>query len=454
MIMTPGHVSVPPAAVHHAAPEPAPALADQTYTVQAGDSLWSIAQRFYGNPFKWPDIYHANQSQIADPSVISIGQALTIPGSGTARAAANTASAAPAQGGDGPSAAPAQGGDGPSAAPAQAGDGPSAASARTGGQYHNPIGPGLTPGRVDMGVDYSGAGPVYALGNGTITSTYNSGWPGGGFIGLQLSDGSGRYVYYAENISPAVQVGQAVTAGQLIGHATGGGIEVGWAAPPGTGQTMAAATGQNQPGLAQGDPGYYPTGYGLNFSNLIRSLGGPAGDVGGPVQGGQPGAAPAQASRQQATRQQDDSRQDGSQQHGGARAVQASPPPESSLPGVPATAAHYIRQASRAIGMPVKVVAAQNYVESSYGQNIGPSVTGAQGPWQFEPYTWGSYSPAPFSMANNWSASTGAYINFMNQLLHWSGGNVRMALAAYNAGQGNWQAGLGYADQILSDAGQ
>ena len=427
MIMTPGHVSVPPAAVHHAAPEPAPALADQTYTVQAGDSLWSIAQRFYGNPFKWPDIYHANQSQIADPSVISIGQALTIPGSGTARAAANTASAAPAQ----------------------AGDGPSAASARTGGQYHNPIGPGLTAGRVDMGVDYSGAGPVYALGNGTITSTYNTGWPGGGFIGLQLSDGSGRYVYYAENISPAVQVGQAVTAGQLIGHATGGGIEVGWAAPPGTGQTMAAATGQNQPGLAQGDPGYYPTGYGLNFSNLIRSLGGPAGDVGGPVQGGQPGAAPAQAGRQQ-----DDSRQDGSQQHGGARAVQASPPPESSLPGVPATAAHYIRQASRAIGMPVKVVAAQNYVESSYGQNMGPSVTGAQGPWQFEPYTWGSYSPAPFSMANNWSASTGAYINFMNQLLHWSGGNVRMALAAYNAGQGNWQAGLGYADQILSDAGQ
>ena len=438
MIMTPGHVSVPPAAVHHAAPEPAPALADQTYTVQAGDSLWSIAQRFYGNPFKWPDIYHANQSQIADPSVISIGQALTIPGSGTARAAANAASAAPAQGADGPSAAPAQGGDGPSAA-----------SARTGGQYHNPIGPGLTPGRVDMGVDYSGAGPVYALGNGTITSTYNSGWPGGGFIGLQLSDGSGRYVYYAENISPAVQVGQAVTAGQLIGHATGGGIEVGWAAPPGTGQTMAAATGQNQPGLAQGDPGYYPTGYGLNFSNLIRSLGGPAGVVSGLVQGGQPGAAPAQAGRQQ-----DDSRQDGSQQHGGARAVQASPPPESSLPGVPATAAHYIRQASRAIGMPVKVVAAQNYVESSYGQNIGPSVTGAQGPWQFEPYTWGSYSPAPFSMANNWSASTGAYINFMNQLLHWSGGNVRMALAAYNAGQGNWQAGLGYADQILSDAGQ
>ena len=115
------------------------------------------------------DIYYANQSQIPDPNVISIGQALTIPGSGTARAATNAASATPAQAGDTPSSAPAQ----------------------TGDQYKNPIGPGLTPGRVDMGVDYGGAGPVYALGNGKITSVYNPGWPGGGFIGLQLSDGSG-----------------------------------------------------------------------------------------------------------------------------------------------------------------------------------------------------------------------------------------------------------------------
>lgn len=156
-------------------------------------------------------------------------------------------------------------------------------------QFKDPIGPGLTPERVDMGVDYGGTGPVYALGNGTITNVWNPGWPGGVFIGLQLSDGSGRYVYYAEDISPAVQVGQAVTGGQLTGYATGGGIEVGWAAPPGTGQTMADLTGQDTAGLAQGDPGYYPTGYGVNFSNLISSLGGPAGIISGPVQGTQPG---------------------------------------------------------------------------------------------------------------------------------------------------------------------
>ena len=127
----------------------------------------------------------------------------------------------------------------------------------------------------------------------------------------------------------------------------------------------------------------------------------------------------------------------------GSSAVQASSSPMG-----------YIRQAAQATGMPVSVVKAQNYVESSYGQNMGPSSAGAMGPWQFEPYTWPSYSSAPFSEATNWAVSTKAYIAMMNQLLHWSGGNIRIALAAYNAGQGNWQAGVGYADQILSIAGQ
>lgn len=154
------------------------------------------------------------------------------------------------------------------------------------GAFVNPIGPGLVPGRVDMGVDYSGSGPLYALGAGTITSTRNSGWPGGTFIGLKL-DGSSQYVYYAENIIPHVTVGQHVSAGQLIGTAVGTSpfIEVGFAAPPGTGQTMAAATGQNSAGLAAGDPGAFPTGWGVTMSNLISSLGGPAGIVNGSVQG-------------------------------------------------------------------------------------------------------------------------------------------------------------------------
>ena len=126
---------------------------------------------------------------------------------------------------------------------------------------------------------------------------------------------------------------------------------------------------------------------------------------------------------------------------------------QSQLTGVPAMAAGYIEQAAKAIGLPASVVEAQNYIESSYGQNMGPSVAGAMGPWQFEPGTWALYSTAPFSDATNWDVSTPVYIAMMKQLLHWSGGNIQTALAAYNAGQGNWQAGLGYANTILAIAG-
>jgi hypothetical protein len=151
--------------------------------------------------------------------------------------------------------------------------------------FVNPIGRGLSGERVDMGVDYGGHGSLYAMGSGVITSIRNSGWPGGAFIGLHLD--SGQYMYYAEDIIPHVSIGQRVQAGQLVGTATGGasGIEVGWAAPPGTGQTMAAQAGQAAKGS---DPGEFPTAYGVSMSNLIKSLGGPAGKVSGPITGGIP----------------------------------------------------------------------------------------------------------------------------------------------------------------------
>jgi nucleoid-associated protein YgaU len=58
----------------------------QTYRVQAGDSLWSIAQQLYGNGSLWSQIYNANQGQIANPNLIFPGQVFNIPassGSGT-----------------------------------------------------------------------------------------------------------------------------------------------------------------------------------------------------------------------------------------------------------------------------------------------------------------------------------------------------------------------------------
>lgn len=50
-----------------------------TYTTQAGDSLWSIAQQFYGDGTQWPVIHEANRTVIADPNAIQAGWALHIP---------------------------------------------------------------------------------------------------------------------------------------------------------------------------------------------------------------------------------------------------------------------------------------------------------------------------------------------------------------------------------------
>jgi len=129
--------------------------------------------------------------------------------------------------------------------------------------YVNPIGAGLVHERVDQGVDFTGSGSLYALGSGTVVNVYNGGWPGGVFLGIRLD--AGQYVYYAEDITPAVGVGQRVTAGQYIGRANGGGsgIELGWAAPPGDGESAAHAAGQYA----------YPTSEGESFDALLASLG-------------------------------------------------------------------------------------------------------------------------------------------------------------------------------------
>jgi len=121
------------------------------------------------------------------------------------------------------------------------------------------------------------------------------------------------------------------------------------------------------------------------------------------------------------------------------------------LPSVPSAVAQWINEAAKGTGLPEAVVAAQNYDESGYGSNEGPSSAGAEGPWQFEPATFASYGSGSIT---SWSDSTAAYVKYMNSLLSQYGGNVRNALAAYNAGPGNLSAGYSYADEILSQAGQ
>jgi len=52
---------------------------DRTYTVQPGDTLSGIAQRFYGDGSQYMRIFHANRDQLNDPNLIYPGQVLHIP---------------------------------------------------------------------------------------------------------------------------------------------------------------------------------------------------------------------------------------------------------------------------------------------------------------------------------------------------------------------------------------
>ncbi len=58
-------------------PAPAPEPAARTYTVESGDTLWAIAERFYGDGNRYQTI--ADASGISNPDLIYPGQVLTIP---------------------------------------------------------------------------------------------------------------------------------------------------------------------------------------------------------------------------------------------------------------------------------------------------------------------------------------------------------------------------------------
>lgn len=58
-------------------PEPEPEPAARTYTVESGDTLWAIAERFYGDGSKYQVI--ADASGISNPDLIHPGEVLTIP---------------------------------------------------------------------------------------------------------------------------------------------------------------------------------------------------------------------------------------------------------------------------------------------------------------------------------------------------------------------------------------
>ena len=143
--------------------------------------------------------------------------------------------------------------------------------------YLNPLRniSGLMAERIDMGADFGGSGPIYPIGNAVITNaTTSAGWPGGGWITYQLTDGpaKGLVVFVAEDVTPTVQVGQNVTPNTVICNMSNGsaGIETGWAMP----DSSSAESQLPEAGGISGQ-GPFPTAVGINFDQLLHALGVP-----------------------------------------------------------------------------------------------------------------------------------------------------------------------------------
>ncbi|HLJ99576.1 MAG TPA: hypothetical protein VKU39_06670 [Streptosporangiaceae bacterium] len=144
--------------------------------------------------------------------------------------------------------------------------------------YVNPLAnASVTPERIDQGVDYSGSGTLGAIGPGVVTQVVQtgSGWEGGGYVEYKLTAGpyAGKSVYYAEGVTPTVTVGETLAPGQAVATIIPGaphGIELGFASGNGDQTSYATANGG---GYSEGAL----TAAGVAFSNLVSSLGGPAG---------------------------------------------------------------------------------------------------------------------------------------------------------------------------------
>ncbi len=94
-----------------------------------------------------------------------------------------------------------------------------------------------TTGRIDQGVDFTGTGPIAAVGDAEILATGAPGWPEGGGVLYRLLSGSraGQVIYVFEGVQATVRPGQHVSAGEQIANfVPGGSIEMGFADASGT----------------------------------------------------------------------------------------------------------------------------------------------------------------------------------------------------------------------------
>lgn len=111
-----------------------------------------------------------------------------------------------------------------------------------------------------------------------------------------------------------------------------------------------------------------------------------------------------------------------------------------------------VMKASTELGIPYAMVAAQIQQESGWnGSAVGKM--GEIGLFQFMPGTWKQYGSGDFATgAKDPTTAVAAYVKYMKYLLQLEHGDIQLALAAYNAGPGNIQAGMRYAQTILNAA--
>jgi hypothetical protein len=116
-------------------------------------------------------------------------------------------------------------------------------------------------------------------------------------------------------------------------------------------------------------------------------------------------------------------------------------------PEPPRSLLAYYRQAQRRFGVPWRVLAAVNFVESAFGRMHNSSAAGAQGPMQFIPSTWDAYG-----MGGDVNDPHDAILGAANYLSA-SGAPADLpgALYAYNPSDLYVRAVLAYAGRIRRD---
>jgi nucleoid-associated protein YgaU len=60
-------------------PSPSPLADGQAYTVASGDTLSSLAERFYGDATQWRLIFEANRDRMTSQDDLQVGMTLRIP---------------------------------------------------------------------------------------------------------------------------------------------------------------------------------------------------------------------------------------------------------------------------------------------------------------------------------------------------------------------------------------